>query len=182
MNITTFDLDKLVVELKAAALGGNANVDVATILKNALRTPDQVRSCMPEFENNDTILHEDSSVSIWHCRFEPGYEVPAHDHQMSAAIGIYSGSENNKIYTRLDNGTLTLEKEIRLQPGDVLQIQPDEIHAVSCASEVACCGIHVYLGRLTTVERSLFDIANSETLEFTDENYRRLTKSIQVSK
>lgn len=56
----------------------------------------------------------------------------------------------------------------------MLQIGPNAIHAVGCASETPTCGIHVYLGELTQVERSLFDVAAGAEMTFDDDNYQRL--------
>ena len=36
------------------------------------------------------------------------------------------------------------------------------------------CAIHVYLGKLTTVDRSLFDTKTGEEMHFSDNNYNRL--------
>jgi len=179
MKNLPFDLQHVIDELKAAARNDSAGVEVNSILRNALQFPDRVEERMSEFTDNDTILFEDETVSIWHCRFDPGYTVPAHDHQMMAFIGIYRGAEKNILYSRQLNGQLAIEKEVTLLQGDVLQISPSEIHAVSCASEVPCCGIHVYLGCLTTVDRSLFDVRNGDELKFTDDNYHRLTRPDQ---
>ena len=142
-----------------------------------MQEPSSVQREMPDFEENDVILYEDDTVSIWHCRFDPGYTVPAHDHQMSATIGIYRGAEKNELYQRVANGGLAKQREIVLRAGDVLQIHASDIHAVSCASDVPCCGIHVYLGCLTAADRSLFDVVSGNELNFSDENYRRLTRA-----
>jgi len=173
-----FDLSQLIVRIKAAALDDSGATAIFSILQQSFQNPEQVRRDMPHFQENDTILHEDETVSIWHCRFDPGFTVPAHDHQIAAFIAIYAGAERNKMFKRVGNKEVLSEKEVILKPGDVFQIQPDEIHAVSCASEEPCRGIHVYLGNLNTVKRSLFDTQRGEELEFSDENYHRLTTAV----
>lgn len=169
------DLDMLVASLQTASRSPDASADVYAIMRSVFRDPLTLQRHMPVFKDNDTILHEDETVSIWHCRFDPGYTVPAHDHQLEAFIGIYSGAEKNELYRRCPDSGIELETVVTLTPGDVLQIKPNDIHAVSCASAEPCCGIHVYLGCLTTVNRSLFDSARGDELRFTDENYERLT-------
>lgn len=172
-----FNLNQLLDELRVAAVGADAESAVYSLLKHAMQHTDRVLKGMPDFEDNDTILFEDEAVSIWHCRFDPGYTVPAHDHQMFAIIGIYQGTEKNELYKQLADGQLAKEKEIILNGGDVLQIAASDIHAVSCVGEVPCCGVHVYLGCLTTVDRLLFDVGNGNEMKFTDDNYQRLTRA-----
>jgi predicted metal-dependent enzyme (double-stranded beta helix superfamily) len=171
-----FELSQLIADLRAASQRDDASVDIQAILQRALCEPEKFQQALPVFADNDTILHEDERISIWHCRFDPGYTVPAHDHQLTAVIGIYSGAEKNEMYGRQADGSLALEQVVTLTPGDVLRISPNDIHAVSCASAEPCCGIHVYTGRLTTVDRSLFDVRRGEEMTFTDENYQRLTR------
>lgn len=169
-----FDLDDLVLRLRTAAKGDDPRAEIKTILEDAVKDPQHVSEGIPAFEDNDTILFEDETVSIWHCRFMPGHSVPAHDHQMSATIGVYRGAERNNFFENDPNGGIRKSSEVELSAGQVLAIGPSAIHAVGCASEEPCCGIHVYLGALTTVNRSLFDTTDKAVLKFTDENYQRL--------
>lgn len=169
-----FDLNDLVTRLRLAAKGDDPRAAIKMILEDAVKDPQHVQDGIPTFEDNDTILFEDDTVSIWHCRFMPGYSVPAHDHQMSATIGVYQGAERNDFFENDPNGGIRKSSEVELSAGQVLAIGPSAIHAVGCASDEPCCGIHVYLGALTAVDRSLFDTTGNEVLKFTDENYRRL--------
>lgn len=171
-----FDLDVLVAQLRAAAVSATPNAQIKTLLQKAVNDPQWVADGIGEFAENDVILFEDTTVSIWHCRFTPGQTVPAHDHQMSAAIGVYRGAERNDFYERAPDGGLRKSSEVEVCAGEVLQIGPSAIHAVGCASSEPSCGLHVYLGQLTTVERSLFDTQQDKVLAFTDENYRRLVQ------
>ena len=95
-----FDLDSLVTELREAAAGEQPAREVREIMKRALRDPAAVGAAMPNFENDDEILFEDDSVSIWFVRFLPGIHVPPHDHQTTAFIGVYDGAEINHFYLR----------------------------------------------------------------------------------
>jgi predicted metal-dependent enzyme (double-stranded beta helix superfamily) len=172
-----FEIEHLVAELRQAALAENPRAAVKDVLEAAVADPTRMRAQMPEYEENDVILHEDETVSIWHCRFMPGQTVPPHDHQMLATIGVYSGAERNDFYqAHPDTGGIQKSSEVVLEAGNVLQIGPNAIHSVGCASEEPCLGIHVYLGALTTVDRSLFDVEGGAVLPFTDENYARMTK------
>ena len=59
----------------------------------------------------------------------------------------------------------------RVGPGDVIALKPEGIHSVEAADGKPSCGIHVYLAKLTAIERSLFAWDSGEAQPFTDENY-----------
>lgn len=174
-----FDIDTLVTGLRAAAAGEDGPKAVRAILEESMTDPARVAAGMPDYEENDVILHEDASVSIWHCRFMPGTTVPAHDHRMSAVIGVYAGRERNDFFESDGKGGLQRSSRTEVQPGDVLSIGPSAIHTVSCISDTPCCGIHVYLGNLTETDRSLFNPDTGEAMAFTMDNYEKLQRPDQ---
>lgn len=167
-------VDELVGALRKAAVAEDARARVKAILQESVADPEAFAEALPEYTEDDVILFEDDTVSIWHCRFRPGKTVPPHDHRMLATIAVYRGAERNDFYERAEDGGLRKSSEVRLGAGDVFQIGPSAIHAVGCASIEPCCGIHVYLGELTTVERSLFDLENGNAVPFTEENYYKM--------
>ena len=57
---------------------------------------------------------------------------------------------------------MELSSVVEVTPGEVLSIGPSAIHSVACTGTEPSCGIHVYLGPLTRVERSLFDLGSGE--------------------
>jgi len=114
-------------------------------------------------------------VSIWFVRFMPGIHVPPHDHQTTATIGVYEGAEDNHFYLR-EPDQLVHKSSRRVGPGEVIALKPDGIHSVEAADNAPSCGIHVYLAKLTTIERSLFDWDSGAACPFTDENYERMKR------
>ena len=173
-NNSAFDIDYLVDELKTAARHTDARALIKSILIRTVENPAWVSTSIPDYTENEVILYEDDTVSIWHCRFPSGSSVPVHDHQMIATIAVYQGTEQNDMWVKSDTNVLEKKTEIRVNAGEVLQIGSDAIHSVSCNSDVDSCAIHVYLGNLTTVKRSLFDTKNQKAMQFDDDNYRHL--------
>lgn len=169
-----FDIGVLVEHLKTASRQPDARAEVKSILQETVADPVWVSTGMPDYEDDDVVLFEDDNVSIWHCRFPVGYSVPAHDHQVTATIAVYRGSERNDFWESDGEGGIRKSNEQILSAGNVLQIGPNAIHSVGCASPEPTCGIHVYLGWLTKIDRSLFDVERGETMRFDDENYQRL--------
>jgi predicted metal-dependent enzyme (double-stranded beta helix superfamily) len=170
-----FDLDDFVQQLRAAALENEPVKKVRSLMSEAFGDPAAIAAAMPAFENDDEILYEDDSVSIWFVRFVPGLHVPPHDHQTTATIGVYEGVEENHFYL-CESGALVHKSSKRVGPGDVIALKPDGIHSVEAADGKPSCGIHVYLARLSTIERSLFDWDTGAASPFTDDNYDLLKR------
>jgi len=170
-----FNLDNFILELRAAAVTDDAVKRVRGLMTDAFRDPESIQAAMPHYDNDDEVLFEDDSVSIWFVRFVPGLHVPPHDHQTMATIGVYEGAEDNHLYLR-ESGRLVHKTSKRVGPGEVIALKPDGIHSVEAADGAQSCGIHVYLAKLTTIERSLFDWDGGEACPFTDENYERMKR------
>lgn len=171
-------MDDLLQKIIEAAHSQNAEQAVRSVLQAFVTDPEQAAANTPDFEENDVILFEDETVSIWFCRFAPGQSVPPHNHLMSATIGVFRGIERNDVFTRTEQGRLERSEQIDVSPGDVISLAADVIHGVTCISDTASEAIHVYLGALSKIDRSLFDINNDEELAFTDDAYKQLTASL----
>ena len=170
-----FDLDQLVAELREAARADEPAKRVRELMTAAFSDPAAIAAAMPHFDNDDEVLFEDDTVSIWFVRFVPGLHVPPHDHQTTATIGVYEGAEDNHFYLREDD-RLVHKSTRRVGPGDVIALKPDGIHSVEAADNKVSCGIHVYLAKLTTIERSLFDWDSGAPRPYTDENYDQMKR------
>ena len=170
-----FNLDEFIQQLRSAALEPEAKVRVRELMHDAFLDPEAIRATMPVYENDDEVLFEDASVSIWFVRFPPGTHVPPHDHQTTATIGVYEGAEDNHFYLR-EPGRLVYKSSRRVGPGDVIALKPDGIHSVEAADGKPSCGIHVYLAALTMIERSLFDWDSGAACRFTDERYELMKR------
>lgn len=173
--MSKFDIDDFVKQLREAAQQNNAQTRVRALMDAAFSNPQAIDAAMPNYDNDDEILFEDDTVSIWFCRFMPGLHVPPHDHQTDATIGVYRGAENNHFYLR-ESDRLVHKTTRRLGAGEVISIKPDGIHSVEAADQKPSRAIHVYLAKLTTIERSLFDWSNGSAAPFTDANYESMKR------
>ena len=169
-------LDQLVEHLKSATASEQPEATIKTLLTVFVEQPEQAKSAMPDFDQDEAILYEDDQISIWYCRFQPGASVPPHNHNMSAVIGVFHGTERNDMYERGDKDILKPLKSTDIHAGEVLSIAPDAIHGVTCTSAKPSEAIHVYLGALSRVDRDLYDMEHGTVLAFTDENYSQLTQ------
>lgn len=170
-------MDDLLQKIIDAAHSPEAEQAVKAALQDFVRDPEQAAARCPDFEDNDVILFENDTVSIWFCRFAPGQSVPPHDHRMSATIGVFRGIERNDVFARTETGILQASEQIEVRAGEVISLSSEVIHGVTCVSDTASEAVHVYLGPLSKIDRSLFDIEKNEELAFTDEAYDRLKAS-----
>lgn len=169
-----FELDGFVADIREIASKEDAANQLRAYMDVVFADPTAVAAAIPQDMQGDVILFEDDTVSIWHTYFAPAISVPAHDHQMSAVIGVFQGRERNDFFQVDPEGGVQRSGQIELGAGDVALIGPSAIHSVTCISETPCTGLHVYLGNLTTVERSLFDVDRGKVMRFDDANYERL--------
>lgn len=173
-------VDDIVARLRKAAMAPDARAQVRAIVEEVVADPEAASQAFPD-PGDDVILFEDETVSIWYCHFHPGMSVPAHDHQVSGSIGVFRGRERNDFFEADPAGGLRKSSDVFLGPGDTLNFGPNAIHSVTCVSETPCNGLHVYLGPLTQVERTLFDIDKGDAMPFDDANYEKLMASDRFS-
>ncbi len=170
--MTSFVLQQFVSSLREAAIGEDSAGRVRRLMTEAFRDPAAVRAAMTGFSGEEEILFEDDNLSIWYVGFDPGKHVPPHDHQVDATIGVYDGDEINHFYLAAADG-LQLKSSKSLGPGTVISMRPDTIHSVETANQRWSFGIHVYLGPLSRIERSLFDWESGERIPLDDDAFAR---------
>ena len=78
---------------------------------------------------------------------------------------------------RRDAGVLSMAKSKTVESGQVFSLGADGIHAVTADGNEPSLALHVYLGPLMQVERSLFDWETGEEVEFTMDNFHNMTKA-----
>ncbi len=106
----------------------------------------------------DETLFEDDSVTVIVVHTRPGFDQPAHDHQIDALIATYAGAEIHRFFRRTGNDAAIAPAGTRRLGVDdgVLALTPDAVHAISAADGAWTRALHVYLGGLTNVRRSIF--------------------------
>jgi predicted metal-dependent enzyme (double-stranded beta helix superfamily) len=80
----------------------------------------------------------------------PGRASPAHNHTTWAAIAGIDGEEENRVYERVDDGSVPDKGEIRevrrvvLRAGDGIAFLPDDIHSIHVVSPTPTRHLHMY--------------------------------------
>ncbi|WOH39306.1 hypothetical protein RI844_08790 [Thalassotalea fonticola] len=174
MPVNNFNLEQFIVKARQAAVSQNPIKAAESLLQYTVADCENVINHMPIIAECERMLFEDDTVSIWYCRFEPSTVVPAHDHKMHVVVGVYQGTEEHTFFDN-SNGIYKEVQSISLGAGEVEKLSPKQIHTVT-AKNTASHALHIYLGKLSTVERSLFDFESGKEIPFTLNNYEKLAQ------
>ncbi|UWQ18400.1 hypothetical protein [Jannaschia sp. M317] len=172
-----FTLEAFVADARAAAAAADPLAAVTRLMADTLADPARVAAGAPTPDRDETCLFEDATVSVWHERFQPDVELPPHDHAMPAVLGVYQGRERNRLWHRVD-GLARPGGALVLEAGGFHVFGPDDIHSVHAEDGAPSLGLHVYLGPLTTVPRSLFDWETGAAIPLTGANFETLLRPL----
>ncbi|MHA3976871.1 hypothetical protein ACW9UR_04225 [Halovulum sp. GXIMD14794] len=172
-----FTLDGFVSDARAAAASQDPLAEAERLMARVLADPDKVRAGVPHMDQDEVLLFEDDSVSIWHERFLPSEVLPPHEHRMPVVLGVYHGRERNTLWRRID-GALHPAGRLELAAGEYQVLGADAIHAVQALDDAPSLGLHIYLGPLTRVERSLFDWDDGAPRPMTDTNFEAMKRRV----
>lgn len=175
----SFSLDQFVHDAREAATSPNALEMTDRLMAVVFANPDAIKASVPDMEDDEVNLFEDDIVSIWHERFLPTEELPPHDHQLPAIVGVYHGIERNRLFRKGD-GRLVPGGELVLRAGQTHIFGPDDVHAVQALEGAPSLGLHIYLGALTKIERSLFEWDSGASLPMSDEAFSAMKRAVDA--
>jgi predicted metal-dependent enzyme (double-stranded beta helix superfamily) len=111
-------------------------------------------------------IAQDESFSVASAVWDVGQGTPTHGHEKWGVVGIKSGAEKETRYRKPSepNVPLVALPEHVWNPGEVTVCctTDDDVHRVSCGSDAACVGIHVYGANIGTLERRRYEPATGE--------------------
>ena len=113
----------------------------------------------------------DGAFSIAAAVWNVGQVTPVHDHGTWGVIGIYGGVEHEiryRLAAQPGPGRLSLLSERDIAAGQVIVCctSDQDIHRVSCGSNVPCVGIHVYGADIGTIPRHVYDPETGQARTF----------------
>jgi len=151
-----FDVDAFVEECRAALGEGEPRLAIREVLDRALARPSEIAEAFDPTEGGLNILHNAPDLTVINVVWAPGMRLFPHDHRMWAAIGIYTGREDNTFYRRSEPGSrfLTESGGKSITERDVLLLGDDVIHAVENPVPALTGAIHVYGGDFVNAPRS----------------------------
>lgn len=174
-------LDDFVTACRQAASSTDPIAEVRTLLGALVADPRLVAAQVPAptlddcgLCGADDTLFEDDGVTIIVVHSRPGVSQPPHDHSMPALIGVYEGAEAQRFFRCDTVGTLFETPGRTIHPGEVLSLGSAAIHAISTADDQWARAVHVYLGPLSSADRSLYDPVTSKPEPMTSARYDEL--------
>jgi predicted metal-dependent enzyme (double-stranded beta helix superfamily) len=148
-----FDTEAFIARCIEANREAEPRLAIKEVLTAALADPASVARAIPPSRAEIVRLHSSPELTILKVVWAPGMSFGPHDHHMWAAIGIYTGGEDNAFFRR-EGGTLDATGGKSLRPRDVLLLGEDVIHAVTNPTAEFAGAIHVYGGDLFATARS----------------------------
>ncbi len=170
-----FSYSDFVKDARAAATSEHPTKAVRALLEETIKNPELAAEKFRGGGEVEVQLFEDDTVSIWSCCFRPEFVMPPHEHKMDVHIGVVSGGEKNIMFRR-EGGSLKHVSTKVVNPGEVLSLGADGIHAVTADGGKPSHALHVYLGPLMQVKRDLFDWQSGEPVDFTMENFEAMKR------
>lgn len=93
---------------------------------------------------------DDHRFALYLSTGVPGRSSPPHNHTTWAVIAGLDGEEENRVYERVDDGSVPGKGEIReqsrfvLRTGDGIALMPDDIHSIHVVSDKPTRHLHMY--------------------------------------
>jgi predicted metal-dependent enzyme (double-stranded beta helix superfamily) len=148
-----FDVDDLVAACSAAVDEPEPLLAVRDVLERAVSAPESIAAALPPTRGELLPLHVSDRLTVLKVVWTPGMVLGPHDHRMWAAIGVYSGGEDNRFFRRA--GASLVDSGARsLRPGDVCLLGDDAVHSVTNPTSECAGAIHVYGGDFFATPRS----------------------------
>jgi len=148
-----FDTESFVGQCIEAIGESEPRTAIKDVFERAMADPAAVARALPPARAGISRLHCSPELTILNVIWAPHMSFGPHDHRMWAAIGIYSGGEDNTFYRRSDD-TITESGGKSLRPRDVALLGDNTIHAVANPSGEFTGSIHIYGGDFFAMARS----------------------------
>jgi predicted metal-dependent enzyme (double-stranded beta helix superfamily) len=123
-----------------------------------------------EHDGDEMLLSFSRDLTIYHIALSPHVHYPPHEHRIPALIALYHGTETSFSYERSGKTLVRAQRHDYTAPF-VASLPADVIHSVVNPGDAPSAAIHVYLGDLTTVERSIWNANLREEQRFDDHFY-----------
>ena len=118
-------MDDLLQKIIDAARSAEAEQAVRVVLQDFVRDPEQAAARCPDFENNDVILFEDETVSVWFWRFLPGQRY-CRIITLCQPIGVIGGL-SEMMRSLAKHGNLEQAEQTEVRAGGVIQLPAEAI-------------------------------------------------------
>jgi len=172
-----FDVDRFIADCLEAVEEDSSHRAVRDVTARAVANPGNVLAGLGEpSQAGVTPLYQSDKLTVLNVVWGPLMNVPPHNHEMWAVIGVYTGREDNIFWRRIEEETgVTIEAAgaTSLSSRDAEPLGRDIIHSVVNPVDRLTGAIHVYGGDFFGVERSEWDAETHVEQPFDFERTRR---------
>ena len=167
----------------AVDAGTDVPQTIAGLLRELIANPAELAEQVPAFTEDavdttprgfrlggEAVLHQAPDLTVMVLDTLPGVVQPAHDHAMNAFIGVFQGCEEQRFWARTSDGVESTTGRL-LEAGEMVALGERAIHAISAPDGSPARAVHVYLGDIYDVERSVFDPETMAEHPMTSERY-----------
>jgi predicted metal-dependent enzyme (double-stranded beta helix superfamily) len=168
-----FELDEFVASVKRARAESDAQGAVHEVLARALSDPNSVIHGLGE--PGAAGIHQvyrAPDLTILNVVWAPLMILLPHEHRMWATIGIYSGREDNIVWTRY-GPRVEAARAASLSEKEVFSLPDDAVHSVINPIERTTGALHIYGGDFFATPRSEWDAETLTEEPFDIERARR---------
>jgi len=180
---TPAELHRFAEHCRDAVDGDRSREQIRAAMDDLFADPVALAATIPPFEPEEVetsahgfrlggehIVYRSTDLTIMVLDTLPGVLQPPHEHRMVAMIGVFEGCEEQRFWTRTDTGIEAATGRL-LEAGEIVTLGERAIHAISAPDHAPARAVHVYLGDITDVERSLFHPETLEEHRLTDDRY-----------
>lgn len=168
-------LEEFVRDARTAAASDGRREALYDFLVKSMSEQSAIAAAIADQPEDEVLLHEDETCSIWSCRYDAEVVLPPHEHCMTAHLAVYRGTEVEVLFNRDETG-LSHSRNVNVESGEVVTLDSDIIHAVTADGKTRSHAIHIYEGPLTRVKRSLFSWEKGDPIAFTMNNFHAMMR------
>ena len=176
-----FSLDEFVASCKALSDPSDPTRSIEqlrTLLEGVVAHPEQVQSAIPNTGDDEVLLHQDDSCTVYIVRVPVGILYPPHDHRMPAVIGVFEGAEVNHMFRVDAEGCIQRDGSRTISVGETFVLSTEAVHAISTNGVSRSQALHVYIGNLGAMTRSLYNPDTGSEVPFNEANYFNLAQHL----
>jgi predicted metal-dependent enzyme (double-stranded beta helix superfamily) len=153
----TFNVDRFIDDVKTAGAETDRQQAIEEVLRRALSQPRAVLAELGEpKEAGIHTLHRADDLTILNVVWAPLMVLLPHNHNMWAAIGIYTGRADNILWQR-EGDIIEARGAASLSEQEVFGLPQDAIHSVTNPIGQLTGAIHIYGGDFFLPGRSEWD-------------------------
>jgi predicted metal-dependent enzyme (double-stranded beta helix superfamily) len=153
-----FNTEQFIADCQAALAGDRALRNVREVVGRAVSDPPALMQALGEpTKGGLNVLHRSDELTVLNVLWPLGLIAMPHNHALWAAIGVYTGREDNLLWRRLPDdadGRIEAGGAKTIGERETLALGEDAIHSVVNPVARITGAIHVYGGDFFRVSRS----------------------------